>query len=98
MDIKQIFNSKYGGLIFSLLSGCAYFIIILDFLLIANPKNGLIAFFFSPAIICGFGLILFKSIKQLLEKDEDKRANIIGIFHIVLILMSVVFLIATIKR
>ena len=98
MNMKKIFDSKFGGLIFSLLSGCAYFIIILNFLLLSGPKNGLIAFFFSPAIICGFALVLFKNIKQLLENDESKKANVIGTIHIILILMSIVFLVAIINR
>lgn len=98
MKIEKIFNTKYGGLIFTLLSGLAYFIIVLNFILGADSKAGLLGFFFAPAIICGMALVLFKMIRQFLENEEFKKANIVGILHIVLMVISVVFLIAMILR
>ncbi len=98
MKIEKIFNTKYGGLIFSLLSGCAYFIIILSFILGTDSRSGLLGFFFAPAIICGMALVLFKMIRQFLENEELKKANIVGIFHIILMLISIVFLMAMILR
>ncbi len=96
MKIEKIFNTKYGGLIFSLLSGCAYFIVILSFILQADGKAGLLGFFFAPAIICGAALVIFKMIRQFLENEELKKANAIGILHVVLMAISIVFLIAMI--
>ena len=98
MKIEKIFNTKYGGLIFTLLSGCAYFIIILSFILGADAKAGLLGFFFAPAIICGMALVLFKMIRQFLEDEEFKKANIVGIFHVVLMIISIVFLMAMIIK
>ena len=96
MKIEKVFNTKYGGLIFSLLSGLAYFIIVLSFILGYDSKSGLLGFFFAPAIICGMALVLFKMIRQFLENEEFKKANIIGIFHVILMLISIVFLLAMI--
>ncbi len=96
MKIEKIFGTKYGGLIFSLLSGLAYFIVILNFILGADSKAGLLGFFFAPAIICGAALVLFKMIRQFLENEEFNKANIVGILHVILMVISVVFLIAMI--
>ena len=96
MKIEKIFNTKYGGLIFSLLSGFAYFIVILSFIMTTGPKAGLLGFFFAPAIICGMALVLFKMIRQFLENEEIKKANLVGILHVILMIVSVVFLIAMI--
>lgn len=96
MKIEKIFGTKYGGLIFSLLSGFAYFIIILGFIMATGPRAGLLGFFFAPAIICGMALVLFKMIRQFLENEEFKKANLVGILHIILIIISIVFLIAMI--
>ncbi|MBQ7986659.1 MAG: hypothetical protein IJ304_05280 [Clostridia bacterium] len=98
MKIEKIFNTKYGGLIFSLLSGFAYFIVILSFILGTDDKAGLLGFFFAPAIICGMALVLFKMIRQFLENEEFKKANIVGILHVILMLISVIFLMAMILR
>ena len=98
MNMQKIFNTKYGGLIFSLLSGLSYFILILSFMLDGNTKNGLLGFFFAPAIICGIALVLFKMIRGFIENEELKKANVIGIMHIILMLLSVVFLIAIIVK
>ena len=94
MKIEKIFNTKYGGLIFSLMSGFAYFIVILSFIISTGPRAGLLGFFFAPAIICGMALVLFKMIRQFLENEEFKKANIVGILHVILMVVSVVFLVA----
>lgn len=94
MKIEKIFGTKYGGLIFSLLSGLAYFIVILSFIMTTGPRAGLLGFFFAPAIICGIALVLFKMIRQFLENEEFQKANIVGILHVILMAISVVFLIA----
>lgn len=90
--IYKIFETKYGGLIFSLLSGCAYFIIVLDLILKSTPSGGLLGFFFFPAIICGAGIVLLKTIKKLQAEEQMQRINIIVYTHIILMLISIVFL------
>lgn len=96
--MRRIFETKYGGLIFCLLSGVSYFILILSFLLEGNAKNGLLGFFFAPAIICGIALVLFKMIRTFIENEEFKKANMVGILHVILMLLSIVFLVAIIVK
>ncbi len=98
MKIEKIFGTKYGGLIFSLLAGCAYFILVLSFILGLSPKSGILGFFFAPAIICGIALVLFKMIRGFIENEEVKKANIVAILHVILMFMSVAFLLAMIIK
>ncbi len=90
---EKILNSKYGGLVFSLLSGLAYFIIIMNFIMGHTQNGGLLAFFFFPAIICGAALVLLKLLKRLCDEDRKKSAATLIYVHFVLILISLVFLI-----
>ena len=91
--IGKIFDTKYGGLVFSLLSGIAYFIIILGFILKNTPQGGLLAFFFAPAIIAGMALIIIKTVNHLRDAQKFGNVNIFLLLHIVLMALSVIFLI-----
>ncbi len=91
-QIYKIYDTKYGGLVFSSLSGLAYYIIILYFILDSTTKGGaLLGFFFFPAIVCGMALVLFKTVKKLRDSKEFKRINLLIYGHILLILMSFIF-------
>lgn len=92
MNGNKVFGTKYGGLIFSLCSGCAYFIIILNIVLQSSPSAGLLGFFFAPAIIAGTGLVLLKTIKRLIEEEQPGKVNVLFWLHIVLMILSLVFL------
>ena len=91
--IGKIFDKKYAGLVFSLLSGAAYFIIILGFILKHTASGGLLAFFFAPAIIAGAALIIIKTVNRLREEERYKSINAFLLLHIILIAISIVFLI-----
>ena len=92
--IGAMFKKKYAGLIFSLISGTAYYIIILNFILKSTKTGGLfLGFMFLPAIIAGAALIIIKSVKRLEEEEKFKAINIFLYFHLLLIAVSIVFLI-----
>ena len=93
----KIFNTKYGGLVFSLLCGIAYFIIILSFILKNTAQGGLLAFFFSPAIIAGAALIIIKTVKRLQEEEKFRNINLFLYSHIILMALSIFFLIDLLK-
>lgn len=96
--ISKVFDTKYGGLIFSLLCGTAYFIIILSFILQStNSGGGLLAFFVAPAVICGMALIIIKSAKKLILEEAFEKLNLMMYLHIVLMILSIVFIIEIIK-
>lgn len=87
--MKKFFETKYGGLIFSLLSGLAYFGLVLCFIIEnAGEKGLLLAFFFFPAIICGMGLVLLKSIKMWQEQQAYGKITAVAVFHIILMIIS----------
>ena len=96
--IGKIVNSSLGELIFSLISGIAYFIMIMSFV-VNNTKAGglMLSFFFLPAIVCGVALLLIKTIRKLKDEESYGKINAIIYAHIVLLLISFVFLIELLK-
>lgn len=93
--MKKLFKTKYGDLIFSLFSGLAYFGVIMNFVLESVGKKGiLLAFFFFPAIVCGAGVVLLKSIRRLTEKEDFSKIRMIFVLHVLLAVISVVMLLA----
>lgn len=96
--IGKIFKTKYGGLVFSLLAGCAYFTIILDFILKHTSYGGaLLGFFFSPAIIAGAALVIIKTVGRLEAQEEFTKINLFLYLHLAVIFFGIVFLIDIIK-
>ena len=90
--IIQLLQSTAGMLIFALLSGCAYYIVVLKFILShTSVGGGLLGFFFLPAIIFGAALVL---IKQCMENGNYNAVNLIFWLHIVFIIISAVFLVS----
>lgn len=93
--ILQLMQSTKGLLVFTLLSGCAYFITVLKFILShTNAGGGLLGFFFFPAIVCGAALVLIKVIKQCFENGNENAVVNIFWIHVGFILISIVFLIS----
>ena len=93
--IIQLLQSTAGMLIFALLSGCAYYIVVLKFILShTSVGGGLLGFFFLPAIIFGAALVLIKIIKQCMENGNYNAVNLIFWLHIVFIIISAVFLVS----
>lgn len=92
--MEKILKSKYGLLIFSLVSGLSYFILIM--MLIANVKYSyLLGVFFFPAVVCGAALCLYKTIKNMEEASEFTRIKSLMIIHIFVVLLSVAFLLVS---
>ena len=88
--MKKIIESKYGLLIFSLISGLAYFILIMMLISKINYSY-LLGIFFFPAVICGGALCLYKSIRGLEEAQEYKKIKALIILHIFVILLAAAF-------
>ena len=93
-QILKLLKNTWGLLIFALLAGGAYFVIVLRFVLShTNNGSGLLAYFFAPAVICGAALVLIKTIKQSVSEERNSAALTIFWLHVLLMAMSVVFLI-----
>lgn len=96
--IGKIFDTKLGGLIFSLICGAAYYIIILSFIMKYSPNGGmLLGFFFLPAIVCGAALVIFKTAEHLRSEENFGKINLLIYLHIVLTAVSIVFLLDIIR-
>ncbi len=85
--MDKIIKSKYGLLIFSLISGFAYFILIM-MLISKISYSYLLGFFFFPAIICGAALCLYKSIKGMEQAEEYKKIKSMIMIHCFVILLA----------
>lgn len=91
--IAKILEKRSTLLVFCLLCGAAYFLIALRFILTyTSAGGGLLAFFFFPAIICGMALILFKAIAKWQEEQKTKAVGALAVVHVVLFIISIVFL------
>lgn len=91
--IGKLISTKSRELIFSLVCGLAYYIVITGFI-INNTQTGglLLSFFFLPAIICGAALLLIKTIRKLKDEEQFGKINAIIYAHIVLFAVSLFFL------
>lgn len=83
-----------GRLIFSLLAGAGYFMILLRFIIDMSNGSGFLAFLFAPLIICGAALILVKLIKQAEELENDTAIIKLFWLHTAVFAVGVVFLIS----
>lgn len=92
--IGKIVNSRMGELVFSLVSGCAYFVVIMGFVM-NNTQNGglMLSLFFLPAIVCGAALLLIKTIRKLKDEECFGKINALIYAHIALAIISIFFLI-----
>lgn len=91
--IGKIVESKKGELIFSLISGIAYFIVVLSIIINHTQTGGaLLGFFFFPAIICGAALVLIKTIRKLKDEEQFSKINMLIYPHIALWLISIVII------
>ena len=90
--VIKLLKNTWGLLIFALLSGCAYYAVILKFILSNTTAGGeLLGFFFLPLIICGAALILIKIIKQCMENEREGGAVALFWLHVVFIIMAAVY-------
>ncbi len=88
--MNKILNSKYGLLIFSLISGIAYFILIMMLISKINYAY-LLGIFFFPAVVCGAALCLYKSIRNLEELEEWGKIRSLMLLHIFVVVLSIAF-------
>ena len=89
-EMKKILESKYGLFIFSLISGFAYFALIM--MLLAQVKYSyLLGLFFLPAVVCGCALCLYKTIKSMEESGEVSKIKSLIIIHYFVILLALLF-------
>lgn len=77
-------------LTFGLLSGGAYFAIVIELISgYFSKQNILIIYFFAPVIVCGTALVLLKLIKQHYEAENYSKIAILFWVHIVLMIIAV---------
>lgn len=93
--ILNLLKNTWARLIFALLSGAAYYVIVLKFILShTSSGGGLLGFFFLPAIVCGAALVLIKVIRQCIEDGRESAAAAVFWLHVVFMIIATVSAIA----
>ena len=88
--IEKILMNPTKRLIFALLAGVGYFVIVMKFVISFTAHAGLMGLFIAPAIICGTALVIIKTIKKYIDAEEIPPASIFYINFAVMI-MAIVF-------
>lgn len=94
---KRIINlvgTTAGQLIFALLSGAGYYMVLLRLIVSWSNGSALLAFFFAPVIICGAAIVLIKTMKQARENDNEGLIPRLFWIHTVLFVIGIVFVIS----
>lgn len=92
--ILNLLNTTAGQLIFALLAGVGYFMLIGGWIIDFSNGQWLMLMYLAPVIICGSALVIIKLMKS--AREVENNANILKIFwlHIAVILLGIVFTIA----
>ena len=85
--MDKILNSKYGLLVFSLLSGVGYFLLIMC-LISQTPYSYLLGLFFFPTVVCAMALCIFKAVRKYQQNNDMTKIRKIIVLHIVLIIIT----------
>lgn len=88
--IEKILMNPTKRLIFALLAGVGYFVIVMKFVISFTAHAGLMGLFIAPAIICGTALVIIKTIKKYIDAEEIPPVSIFYINFAVMI-MAIVF-------
>ena len=79
---------------FALLAGCAYFMVMFNFIVGLSSGQSILAWFFSPVIICGAAIVIIKLMKQARENENEKVIPIIFWLHTLLFIAGITAVIA----
>lgn len=88
--IEKILINPTQRLIFALLAGVGYFVIVMKFVISFTAHAGLMGLFIAPAVICGTALVIIKSIKKYIDAEETPNAAIFYI-NFAVIIMAIIF-------
>lgn len=92
--ILDMINTTAGQLIFALLSGLGYFMLVSGWILDFSRGIWLILMYVSPIIICGAALVIIKLIKQARDAENEKTILRIFWLHVCVILLGILFVAA----
>lgn len=92
--ILNIINTTAGQLIFALLSGLGYFMLISGWVIEFSKGSWLLLLYFAPVVICGAAIIIIKLIKQAREAENENAILRTFWLHLVVFLLGIVFAIA----
>lgn len=87
----KIFEKRSGELVFSVVCGIAYWIIVQHLIYSYSPDAMLLGLYFLPALICGSALFLIKAIRSAKETESYTRLKVLFWVHLPLVVVACVF-------
>lgn len=88
--ILDMINTTAGRLVFSLISGAGYFMILFGAVLRLSKGQPLLAWYFAPMIICGAALVIIKMVKQAQENEAGDRILRLFWLHAAVVIIGAV--------
>lgn len=73
-SILDMLQKPIPRLIYALICGVAYFIIIMQFVSAYTQQGSLMGLFIAPAVICGGAFIVIKILRNTYENREENEA------------------------
>ncbi len=92
--ILNVLNTTAGQLIFALLAGSAYFMVLLKVIISWSSGQSLLAIWFAPLIVCGAALVIIKLMKQARENGNEKSILTVFWLHLILFVIGIITVIA----
>lgn len=79
-------------LVFALICGLAYFVIVMRFVAGYTSHAGLMAVFIAPAVICGGAYIVIVTLKRAFEQEGAERRALTAFYmNVCIIIIAAVF-------
>lgn len=96
--LLRVLTTTAGRLIFALLAGCGYFMIVLRVITAASGGSSFLAYSFSPLIICGAALVIVKLMRG--AEENENQAAILKLFwiHLAVFAVGIVFFISAFRQ
>lgn len=91
----NFFKSKRNKLVFSLICGLCYLFIITGFVIkytAVRASGILLSAFFSPAVVCGAAVVIFKAITSYVDSEAVGQLKFLFFTHIAVIILGIVTL------
>lgn len=89
--IIDMINTTAGRLIFALISGLGYFMILSEWILGMSRGMWLILMYVAPVLICGAAIVIVKLIKQAQESEDNGKIIRIFWIHAAVVFVGAVF-------
>lgn len=80
--VLKMLQATAPRLIFALICGAAYFMIVIRFIMAYTAHVGLMALFIAPAVICGGAYLVIRLLRHAFEIEENAESTALMVFYL----------------